>query len=213
MPGMNSRHWDVILDVLADGPIEDPSGLATTKLMAATGHESTNALAKLLRRMEMEGLIERDISGRRTTRIALTKAAAAKARRSRPAPVAEVPAPSPNGDSADGVDYDLLAAALLAKALKATQAQEAAAGAKDATARAQRAEARLAIAEADAQAARAKVAELEATLRLMEKNLQTLQAQLNKPQRSTGVPIKERLDRQTLKELDQLMRALPGARG
>lgn len=72
MPGVNSRHWDSIIDALAEAPIVDPSGLATPKLMAITGHDSTNALAKLLRRMETAGVIERDINGRRTTRIALT---------------------------------------------------------------------------------------------------------------------------------------------
>lgn len=215
MPGVNSRHWDSIIDALAGGPIEDSSGLATQKLVAITGHESTNALAKILRRMEEAGLIERDISGRRTTRIALTQAAMDENRHTAPAPVQES---SPNGDtpamSADGdIDYDLLAAALLAKALKATQAQEASAGAKDAEARARKAEARLAIAEADAQGARAKAAELEATIRAMEHNLKALQAALDKPQRREGTPVRDRLDAGTKRELDALMRALPTRRG
>lgn len=204
MPGINSRHWDTILEALEAGPIEDPSGLATQKLQAVTGHESTNALAKILRRMEMEGLIERDISGRRTMRIALT----AKGRRQvRVAGAQEIPQPAQ-----DGIDYDLLAAALLAKALKATQAQELAAGAKDAVARAERAEAARRIAEADALAARARVAELEATVRQIEKNMAAVQAQMDKPQRRSGVPVKDRIAPEMQRELEALMRALPSRR-
>lgn len=211
MPGVYSHHWDTILDVLEHGPIEDPSGLATEKLRQITGHESTNALVKILRRMEAEGLIERDVNGRRTTRIA----AAPQPRRrrvSRAAPAPEPAAdPATNGDG--NIDYDLLAAALLAKALKAQQAQELAAGAKDAVARAERAEAARRIAEADAQAARAKVAELEAMVRTMESNMKMLQAQLDKPAVRAGDTIRERLSARERKDLDQLMRALPTVRG
>ena len=221
MPGVYSHHWDTILDVLEHGPIEDPSGLATEKLRQITGHESTNALVKILRRMEAEGLIERDVNGRRTTRIA----AAPQPRRRRvaktvAAPVAATVTPaepyrqgteSTNGDG--NIDYDLLAAALLAKALKAQQAQELAAGAKDAVARAERAEAARRIAEADAQAARAKVAELEAMVRTMESNMKMLQAQLDKPAVRAGDTIRERLSARERKDLDQLMRALPTVRG
>jgi DNA-binding MarR family transcriptional regulator len=210
MPGVNSRHWDSIIDALAEGPIIDPSGLATQKLMAATGHESTNSLAKILRRMEEAGVIERDIAGRRTTRIALTAATLDEIQHSEPAPVQEL---SRAEAAQDGVDYDLLAAALLAKALKATQAQEASAGAKDAEARARKAEARVAIAEADAQAARAKAAELEATIRALEHNLKALQAALDKPAKRTGTSVREHLDAASRRELDQLMRALPTRRG
>lgn len=206
MPGVNSRHWDLIIDALSEGPIVDPSGLATDKLRAITGHESTNALAKVLRRMEMAGVIERDISGRRTTRIALTAAAQAEVPVAAPVPVAAAP-------EQDGLDYDLLASALLAKALKATQAQESAAGAKDAAARARKAEARVAIAEADAQAARAKAAELEATIRAMEHNLKALQAALDKPAARQGDSIRARLSASERRDLDQLMRALPTRRG
>jgi hypothetical protein len=210
MPGVNSRHWDSIIDALAGGPIIDSSGLATQKLLAVTGHESVNALAKILRRMEEAGVIERDIAGRRTTRIALTAASLADLPAApAPAPVAAAPA-SLNGDG--GIDYDLLAAALLAKALKATQAQEASAAGKDAEARVRKAEARVAIAEADAQAARAKTAELEATVRAMEHNLKALQTALDKPQRREGTPVRDRLDAATKRELDQLMRALPSRR-
>jgi DNA-binding MarR family transcriptional regulator len=201
MPGVNSRHWDTVIEALAEGDIVDHGGLATQKLLAITGHESTNALAKILRRMEMAGVIERDVNGRRTSRIALTPEA-------RKDLDGQVPAEPSDGD----IDYDLLAAALLAKALKATQAQEMAAGAKDAEERARRAEARAAIAEADAQAARTKAADLEAQLRIMEGNLKALQTALDKPQRREGTPVRDRLDATTKRELDQLMRALPSRR-
>jgi DNA-binding MarR family transcriptional regulator len=205
MPGVNSRHWDTVIEALAEGDIVDHGGLATQKLLAITGHESTNALAKILRRMEMAGVIERDVNGRRTSRIALTPEA--RKDLDGQVPVAKASEPS-DGD----IDYDLLAAALLAKALKATQAQEMAAGAKDAEERARRAEARAAIAEADAQAARTKAADLEAQMRIMEGNLKALQTALDKPQRREGTPVRDRLDATTKRELDQLMRALPSRR-
>lgn len=217
MPGMYSRHWDTIIAALENGPIEDPSGLATEKLREITGHESTNALAKILRRMEQDGIIVRDINGRRTHRIALTREEQAKRRRpmaartivaTEPEPA---PAPSTNGDG--GVDYDLLAAALLAKALKATQVQESAANVKELQARVERAEAARRIAEADAQAARAKVAELEAQVRTLEKNNQTLMAQMDKVRHAPqGTPVKDLISARELKDLDRLMRELPGVR-
>lgn len=209
MPGVNSRHWDSIIDALSEGPIIDPSGLATEKLRAVTGHESTNALAKILRRMEQAGVIERDIAGRRTTRIGLTEAQRCL---NGSAGVTDAAAHTPPA-SQGSVDYDLLAAALLAKALKATQVQEASAAGKDADARARRAEARVAIAEADAQAARAKAAELEATVRAMEHNMKALQAALDRPQARQGTAVRDHLDAATRRELDQLMRALPQTRG
>lgn len=211
MPGKNSTHWGVILEALAAGPIEDPSGLATQKLMAETGHSSTNALTKILARMEAEGLVERDISGRRTTRIALTAAGRRQVRRVSPARVAEAPAPSTNGD--DGVDYDLLAAALLAKALKATQIQEGAAANKDAVARAERAEARLKIAEADAQAARTKVADLESQIRQMEKNISVLQAAADRRPARSGTQVADLIspaEKRALEDLRRIMQTPPG---
>ena len=55
-----------ILDILAKGPISDQGGLAIQQLQALTGHETSNALTKVLRQMENLGLIRRVIKGRRT---------------------------------------------------------------------------------------------------------------------------------------------------
>lgn len=212
MPGQNSHHWDTILSALAGGPIEDPSGLATQKLMAETGHSSTNALTKILARMEAEGLVERDISGRRTTRIGLTAAGRRKARRFAPALVEPLAEPQQVAVS-DGVDYDLLAAALLAKALKATQIQEGAAANKDAVARAERAEARLKIAEADAQAARTKVADLESQIRQMEKNISVLQAAADRRPARSGTQVADLIspaEKRALEDLRRIMQTPPG---
>lgn len=60
-----------VLEILARGPIVDASGRAIEKLMAETGHETTNALSKVLRQMDRHGLIRREVRGRRTFRIEL----------------------------------------------------------------------------------------------------------------------------------------------
>jgi hypothetical protein len=222
MPGVNSSHWDSIVAALTPGDIIDPSGLATTRLVEVTGHKSTNALAKILHRMEDAGVIERDISGRRTSRIGLTDAYRAEMSQNGYAgvPIQATPDESVHTSAApvqdsSGIDYDLLAAALLAKALKAQEAQENSAAFKDALSRAQRAEARASIAEADASAARAKVAELEAMLRQMEKNIQVLSTAAEKPQRNGNsvASLISPAEKRALRELEQMLRQPPTARG
>ncbi len=66
----------------ANGEITDPKGMASTTLAEAIGYPgSSAAFAQLLSGMERSGLIEREIRGKRTYRIAPTAAAG----RSRPA--------------------------------------------------------------------------------------------------------------------------------
>lgn len=142
----------VVLTALLNEPgheIQDSDGQATALLMVETGHRTTNALSGVLAQLEMAGLIERDVGGRRTYRIALTKKGV-RAAQSLAAPYqgdTEEPEPTPAVATADAivssaVDLDLLAGVLLKKALLATQAQEDSAGAKDALRRAERAEAK-----------------------------------------------------------------------
>lgn len=209
MPGMNSRHWDTIIDALTPGDIVDPSGLATEKLRAITGHESTNALTKVLSRMEQAGVIERDISGRRTSRIGLTAEAREESLASRGVPVEAETAPEPSLDG-DGVDYDMLANVLLAKALKATQAQESSAAVKELEERVARAEAARRIAEADARAAREKAAELEAAVRQMDANIKAMMAQADRPKGRGTFKVGD--DPKLQRELDKLIRMLPSAK-
>jgi hypothetical protein len=64
---------DRVLSCLADGEISDPKGMASTTLAEAVGYPgSSAAFAQLLSGMERSGLIEREIRGKRTYRIAAT---------------------------------------------------------------------------------------------------------------------------------------------
>ncbi len=66
---------DRVLSYLADGEISDPKGMASTVLAEAVGYPgSSAAFAQLLSGMERSGLIEREIRGKRTYRIAATAA-------------------------------------------------------------------------------------------------------------------------------------------
>jgi hypothetical protein len=64
---------DRVLSYLADGELSDPKGMASTVLAEAVGYPgSSAAFAQLLSGMERSGLIEREIRGKRTYRIAAT---------------------------------------------------------------------------------------------------------------------------------------------
>jgi hypothetical protein len=73
-PGRRTRALgtrDRVLCFLADGEINDPKGMASTVLAEAVGYPgSSAAFAQLLSGMERSGLIEREIRGKRTYRIA-----------------------------------------------------------------------------------------------------------------------------------------------
>ena len=73
-PGRRTRALgtrDRVLSYLADGEISDPKGMASTMLAEAVGYPgSSAAFAQLLSGMERSGLIEREIRGKRTYRIA-----------------------------------------------------------------------------------------------------------------------------------------------
>ncbi|MBO0787470.1 MAG: hypothetical protein J2P33_15505, partial [Actinobacteria bacterium] len=65
----------VISHLAAVGEITDPGGMASTSLAAAVGYPGSSvAFAQLLSGMERADLIEREIRGKRTYRIALTAA-------------------------------------------------------------------------------------------------------------------------------------------
>jgi hypothetical protein len=89
----------VISYLMKAGEITDPGGMASTELAGAVGYPGSSvAFAQLLSGMERAGLIEREIRGKRTYRIAAAPAAAADfaARRAAPAAGAAPPAsPAP----------------------------------------------------------------------------------------------------------------------
>ena len=67
---------NVVAYLAAHGEITDPKGMAATALAEAIGYPgSSAAFAQLLSGMERSGLIEREIRGKRTYRIASTPAA------------------------------------------------------------------------------------------------------------------------------------------
>jgi hypothetical protein len=69
---------EAVLSCLADGEISDPAGMASTVLAEAVGYPgSSAAFAQLLSGMERAGLIEREIRGKRTYRIAASAGAPA----------------------------------------------------------------------------------------------------------------------------------------
>src|SRR5580692_9843002 len=62
---------DRVLTYLADGEVSDPKGMAAAALADGVGYPgSSAAFAQLLSGMERSGLIERQIRGKRTYRIA-----------------------------------------------------------------------------------------------------------------------------------------------
>ncbi len=132
----------VVSYLAANGDITDPKGMASTALAEAVGYPgSSAAFAQLLSGMERSGLIEREIRGKRTYRIAAT-APALRGRPSgsrRPGPVGPAAAasrrgqPAPDGDAAGhdlgrdlaaaagggtGFDYDELARRLLVQLVR-----------------------------------------------------------------------------------------------
>ena len=119
---------DRIVAYLAEvAEIADPTGMASTRLAEAVGYPGSSvAFAQLLSGMERDGLIAREIRGKRTYRITLavgTRAARAAARHSH-----AVPGAHPAGALADGAaspaafgvgfDYDELARRLLIQVVR-----------------------------------------------------------------------------------------------
>jgi len=126
---------DRVVAYLADvAEIADPTGMASTRLAEAVGYPGSSvAFAQLLSGMDRDGLIAREVRGKRTYRITLAagaRAARAAARRSAAVPGVPGAHPvagahadgAPNGTapaaSAAGVDYDELARRLLIQVVR-----------------------------------------------------------------------------------------------
>ena len=119
-----------IIAYLAEtGELFDANGMASTHLAAAVGYPGSSvAFAQLLSGMERSGLIEREVRGKRTYRIALGPARAASpggaARATgRTAPVGAMAGASAGpsagaGGAAGGFDYDELARRLLVQVVR-----------------------------------------------------------------------------------------------
>jgi len=181
-----SAHRQLIVDYLNDnGPVSDPSGRATAVLKEAVGYDKGDAgFNQLIASMEKEGQIQREIRGKRTFRISSASGA--------PAAVAPV-----RSDGAQDIDYDELAAALLARTAQVlSSSHEAAEPAGWARRRIDQLEARidelsreLARAKADAKAAADERDGLQGQLEAASHNLELLTDQ----QRAKGSRAAQRL--------------------
>jgi hypothetical protein len=117
--GAETRHKtagtrDRILSRLrAAGEITDPGGLASTTLAKTVGYPgSSAAFAQLLSGMERDGLIEREIRGKRTYRIGLAEPGLEMA------PARGEQEFEPAASAATAFDYDKLATRLLAQVVR-----------------------------------------------------------------------------------------------
>jgi hypothetical protein len=103
LPRVSEYRQHIIDYLVTNGPVEDASGRATRVLKDAVGYESGDAgFSQLVSSMERDGQITRDIRGKRTYQIS--------------AATDVVPSVVPPGPSTmEDIDYDELAAALLAR--------------------------------------------------------------------------------------------------
>jgi hypothetical protein len=120
----------VVAHLAAVTVIADQGGMASTRLAEAVGYPGSSvAFAQLLSGMERDGLIEREVRGKRTYRITLadgveTAAAAARANGAvraagiRPAGISGVRAETSAAALPAGVDYDELARRLLVQVVR-----------------------------------------------------------------------------------------------
>ena len=121
MPRRSSARQDIVDFLSANGPISDPEGRATAALKRAVGYEGNDsAFIQLVSAMARDGQIERAVRGRRTYELRLPSPAADRtnpptAPASAPAPPAAMAAPSGRVEPVEVIDYDELAAALLAR--------------------------------------------------------------------------------------------------
>src|SRR5487761_1517218 len=122
LPGATRRRRAVgtrgrIMSRLAlAGEIKDASGMASAVLAAEVGYPGSSiAFAQLLSGMQRSGLIEREVRGKRTYRIAAAPGAAARvAATAQPSPARRAAAAAGPGD----FDYDELARRLLVQVVR-----------------------------------------------------------------------------------------------
>lgn len=212
------------------GTIEDGTGLAVTQMRSALG--KGRALSQLLADMEQDGMIRREIRGRRTFKIELVddwglvpKAVPAPVEPERAAPNGHLPVlPT----SQEGLEQ--LADALLAIVVRRATAQPEASS-EDRRMRTEHRQLVQRLAAAERSLAKANdqlvglrttnrsltetETELREQVRVLQHNLQTLEIELTKPQRRArgggqGVSIASRLSEEDRATLATLMQQLPG---
>jgi hypothetical protein len=103
--------------------IVDATGMASTRLAEAVGYPGSSvAFAQLLSGMERDGLITREVRGKRTYRIALSAPVSIRPDSIRPGPDAAVARAEPMGTVPVGfpaaIDYDELARRVLVQLVR-----------------------------------------------------------------------------------------------
>lgn len=184
------------------GEITDQTGLVVGTMRSELG--KGRALSQLLADMESDGMIEREVRGRRTFRITLKEDWGL----ANPGPVyvsplrgADKPAAEPVLD--ENVDYDSLATTLLAVVVKRISAP----AEQDA-----RAQARIAELQRELEQVQEECAVLRTTNDLLDRNLHVFQAELDKRPKRGSSTLRDRLSDEEQSTLDQLMRSLPSNR-
>lgn len=200
------------------GEVAHNDGLAVIEMQQHLGR--SRSLSNLLRTMEHDGMIAREVRGRRTYRIQLVDdwgMASEASGGGTVTPLRPLDLGSYQPDS--NVDYDLLASSLLAIVLRRTTEtppsvrpdKVLANRLRKSEATITKLEAQLQEIEADRRALRARVGELEDQGAIYEHNMTLLRAELDKPKsrRGGGTPLADRLSSEERGMLAELMRALP----
>lgn len=189
------------------GEVTDKSGLVVGQLARDLG--KGRAVSQLIADMAADGMIEREVRGKRTFAIRLLDDWGLAG-----SIMEQAAKPHHNGASVsvpEGTDLDLLAEALLAIVVhKASVEPQQAKPDPKLVDRLNRAEQALEVARGKLSEATGERDELREQVRVLTHNVETLMAQMDKqPRRKDGVSLRERLDPSEVKMLDQLMRSLP----
>jgi hypothetical protein len=132
----------IISHLAAVDEVTDPTGMASTRLAEAVGYPGSSvAFAQLLSGMERDGLITREVRGKRTYRITLPEGGASARAAGRAVPAAGQPAAGDGAGggrghgalaaAAGGVDYDELARRLLVQVVRRVAGTSGAISAED----------------------------------------------------------------------------------
>lgn len=203
------------------GEVASDAGLAVVEMQDRLGR--SRSLSNLLRTMEHDGMIAREVRGRRTYRIkllddwGLTRPSLSDGDGATVTPLR----PGMDGANLDGhgrgdVDYGLLAESLLAIVMR--KVSEPAPTQPDKVTVTRLRQAERTITSLEAQVAelgaertnlQARVAELEEQARIYEHNMNVLRAEMDKPSKRRTTPLAERLSTEERGMLAELMKSLP----
>lgn len=192
------------------GEVHDPQGLLVGRMRTELG--KGRALSQLVGDMVRDGMLERELKGRRTMMLKLVDDWGLLAEKSTKAPTANGKKQQPAAASVelDGVDLSLLAETLLALVVKRAQVQPSQ-GAKVEKLTEQVAKLKGEVSQLrdDLILARESEAEQRRNADSMRASLAKLQASISKPKRGESVPLAEHLRPADRKLLNDLVASLP----